>query len=171
MHTYPALRTLRRALTFLAAVLAALAVTTLTFPAAKPAAKAAQWPPPVSAEEMDLQRQIRDIAVDLRAPCCPELTVAQHDSPVTIEMKKLMHDMLQQGKSRRQIVSALQEKYGDVIFPKSKIAGTDLLLYVGVPGLVLAIVWAVWWHLRSRRKPEVLHLADDRWGKDSKKAA
>jgi len=168
MQIHPALRRARYVLALLAT---ALAATALALAAPQPKAKAAQWPPPVSAEEMELQRQVREIAVTLRAPCCPELTVAQHDSPVTLEMKKTMHDMLEQGKSRRQVVNALAEKYGPVIFPKPKIATMDVLLYGAPPLLALLLVWAIWKHLRLRRRPEVLHLNDDRWGKDSKKAA
>jgi cytochrome c-type biogenesis protein CcmH/NrfF len=146
---------------------ALLAFTTLSFPA-KPAPKPAQWPPALTAEEMDLERQVREIAVTLRAPCCPELTLAQHDSPVTMEMKARIKEMVREGKSRRQIVNALVAKYGDVILPKA--AGMETMLYVLPPLLAVVLVWAVWRHLRSRRKPEVLHLNDDRWGK-TKKAA
>ena len=168
MLNHPALRSLRRVLALLATT---LAVMTLSFAAAKPAPKAAQWPPPVSAEEIDLIKQVREISLTMRAPCCPTLTVAQHDSPVTLEMKKRIHDMIQQGKSHRQIVNALVDKYGEVVLPPPAVAGTDLALYGGLATLALVLIWAVWTHLRGSRKPEVLHLGDDRWGKDTKRAA
>jgi cytochrome c-type biogenesis protein CcmH/NrfF len=168
MSNHPALRNLRRALTLLAAL---LAVTAFTFAAAaKPAPKAAVWPPPVPAEELDMQRQVREIALTLRAPCCPTLTVAQHDSPVTLEMKREIREMIVQGKSRRQIVNALVAKYGKGILPPA-VAASDLAIYGGLAALAIVLIWAVASHIRGRRMPEVLHLGDDRWGKDTKRAA
>lgn len=158
---------MKRAFVLLAAVVVA---TSLAYPAAKPAPKPATWPPQISAEELDLQRQVREIAVTLRSPCHPELTVAQHDSPVTLAMKSEIRDMIVAGKGRRAIVATLVDKYGEGILPK-EIATTDLALIAGVSILALVLLWAVWSNLRTRKRPEVLHLDDSRWAGTGKKAA
>ncbi|MBI3447456.1 MAG: cytochrome c-type biogenesis protein CcmH [Acidobacteria bacterium] len=158
---------MKRAFVLLAAVVVA---TTLAYPATKPAPKPATWPPQISAEEMDVLKQVREIAVTLRSPCHPELTVAQHDSPVTLAMKAEIREMIVAGKGRRAIVAALVDKYGAGILPK-EIATTDLALIAGVSIFALILLWAVWSHLRTRKRPEVLHLADARWEKPGSKAA
>lgn len=150
---------------------AALAISALAFAAPKPAQKAPVWPPPISAEEMTLLSEVREIAVTLRAPCCPELTVAQHDSPTTLLMKKEIREMLLAGKGRGEIVSALAGKYGDVILGTSTTPILMWALYGAPVALSLLLVWLLTRMVRGRkdRTPELLHLEDEIWERRMRK--
>lgn len=157
-----------RILLAILAALAVLASATGAAGAAKPGGKAAVWPPPVSEEEMKLDKQVREIAVGLRAPCCPELTLAQHDSPLTLEMKRYMKDLLRAGKSKREVVSALEGKYGKGIYAPISAASWKPVVVIASPFLLLiGIVVAL--HVARRRRPEVLHLEDSRWAEQARK--
>lgn len=147
-------------------ILVIAAVSAFTSPvwaASRPSTqKGAVWPPPVSAEELDLQRQVAEIAATLKAPCCPNLTVAQHDSPTTLAMKREIHDMLKQGKGRGEIVAALKTKYGDNITGSVISTNRKLILWSGAilaSLLVVAIIARFMW----THEKEPVHLDQGHW--------
>ncbi len=155
---------------FVLGIAAVAVLASAIWAAASPKQKAAQWPPLVSVEEMELLKQVRVIALTLRAPCCPELSVAQHDSPQTLAMKRDIREMLVQGKGRSAIVSALVEKYGDSIVGGSSGQGWGWAMYVAPPALALLLVVLLGRFMATRRgkSPQVLHLQDDRWPPDGR---
>ena len=136
-------------------------VVAVTFAWPAPEQKSGQWPPPMSAEEMDLQRRVNEIAKDLKAPCCPNLTVAQHDSPTTLAIKREMHDMLKEGKSRAEIIAALKAKYGDSIVAAPAIAPWLLYTILGSIAGLGVILLVSWWMLRHESEPH--HLDEGHW--------
>jgi cytochrome c-type biogenesis protein CcmH/NrfF len=147
----------------LAVLLASAAAFTVpAWAGSKPAPQKGVGPPPVSAEELDLQRRVLELAATLKAPCCPNLTVAQHDSPTTLAMKRDIHDMLKAGKGRGEIVAALKAKYGGNITGSVISTNRKVILWSGgilasllVVGIIARFMWT--------HEKEPVHLDQGHW--------
>jgi cytochrome c-type biogenesis protein CcmH/NrfF len=116
----------------------------------------------MSAEEQELQKKVREIALTLRAPCCPELTLAQHDSPQTLAIKREIRDMLKEGKGRGEIVSTLRARYGNAITGGIVASSWRPILIIGgsVLGLVVILLVARWMMFHEK---EPMHLDEGHW--------
>jgi len=93
--------------------------------------------------EDPLERQVQDIAKDLRCAVCQNQPVAESNSDLARDMRALIREQLQAGKSREEIMNYFVERYGDYILlnPPSRGAGTVvwlapmvILLLVGISG-------------------------------------
>lgn len=131
-----------------------------------------EWPPAQVSDEANLEKQAREIAELLRAPCCPHLNAAQHHSPETLAMRREIREMLEAGEGRRAIIKALKAKYGDQIAPGLIPELWKPWVYWGGPvvGLLLLVLLGRW--MGSRQKSlSVLHVEEggdkDRSGKEA----
>lgn len=93
--------------------------------------------------EDPLERQVNDIAKDLRCAVCQNQPVAESNSDLARDMRVLIREQIQAGKSRDEIMNYFVERYGDYILlnPPSRGAGTVvwvapviILLLVGISG-------------------------------------
>ena len=109
----------------------------------------------VSAEsvtEDPIERQVLDIGKDLRCAVCQNQPISESNADLARDMRDIIREQLQAGKSREEIISYFVERYGDYVLlnPPKRGAGTvvwltpvALLLVVGISGFVF---------LRHRRK-------------------
>ena len=110
-------------------------------------------------EDREVQKEVREIATMLRAPCCPNLTVSQHNSPVTMKMKREITEMVKAGKGKSEIVATLRAEYGEVIAPSIIPELWKPYLWVGVPIVLLALLALLGrWLTAHEKAPTVLHM-------------
>ena len=103
--------------------------------------------PLVAAVPADLEEQVRQLAAELRCPVCQNLSLADSPSPLAQEMRGLIREQLQQGKTREEILAYFESKYGEWALLAPKPIGFNLLAYVtpflvgaaGVLGVLLGI--------------------------------
>jgi cytochrome c-type biogenesis protein CcmH len=109
------------------------------------------WGFGVAAEEVDPAKQQAlqaELEHSLVAPCCWNMTVDQHDSPASREVRKKIAELIQQGKTKDEILAyfVAQPNYGErILASPSKntflgktaywITGTVLVL----GGLIVAV--------------------------------
>jgi len=78
------------------------------------------WVFRIAAEELDLENQQAlqaELERSLVAPCCWNMTVDQHDSPASREVRKKIAELIQQGKTKDEILDyfVAQPNYGERI--------------------------------------------------------
>lgn len=102
--------------------------------------------------EDPLERQMLDIAKDLRCAVCQNQPISESNADLARDMRQIVREQIQAGKSREEIVNYFVERYGDYVLmnPPKRGPGTVvwlapvvLLLVVGISGFVF---------LRHRRK-------------------
>jgi cytochrome c-type biogenesis protein CcmH len=102
--------------------------------------------------EDPLERQVLDIGKDLRCAVCQNQPISESNADLARDMRDIIREQLQAGKSREEIISYFVERYGDYVLlnPPKRGAGTvvwltpvALLLVVGISGFVF---------LRHRRR-------------------
>ena len=82
------------------------------------------------AEPADREAQVRDIAQQLRCPVCQGLSVADSPSELAHEMRNLVREQLQQGKSPADVLDYFVQRYGEWILLAPPKRGFNLVIWV-----------------------------------------
>jgi cytochrome c-type biogenesis protein CcmH len=101
------------------------------------------------AEPADREAQVRDIAQQLRCPVCQGLSVADSPSELAHEMRNLVREQLQQGKTPAEVLDYFVHRYGEWILLAPPKRGFNLVIWV-LPFALLP-VGAVAVYLGARR--------------------
>jgi len=95
-------------------------------------ALAQEGPPP------DLSPEVFRIARELRCPVCQGESAAESNSGVAVEMRRLIAEMLEEGKTEAEIKAFFVERYGEWILYEPPRRGVTLWVWVlPVVGLFL----------------------------------
>jgi cytochrome c-type biogenesis protein CcmH len=105
--------------------------------------------------EDPLDRQVQEIASELRCAVCQNESVADSHADLAGDMRKIIREQLQAGKSHKEIVDYFVARYGDYILMKPPLdrAGTPLWV---IPLVLLVVLSATaFLFLRHRRRDQL----------------
>ncbi len=100
----------------------------------------------------DLEDTVREIASELRCVVCQNLSVADSPSELAKEMRNLVRELVEQGKTREEIQAYFVSRYGEFVLLSPTKRGFNLVVWV-LPFLAL-IVGACGVYLVARRWSE-----------------
>jgi len=103
------------------------------------------------ATEDPVERQMINIAKDLRCAVCQNQPVSESNADLARDMRAIIREQLQQGRSREQIVQYFVERYGDYVLMKPPARGPGLLLWVLPLAVFTVLVLSGFGYLRRRR--------------------
>lgn len=103
--------------------------------------------------EDPLERQVLDIAKDLRCAVCQNQPVAESEADLAKDMRALIREQLRAGKTRAQIMDYFVARYGDYILLKPPAAGAGLPLWLAPPLALLFGIGFAYLFLRRRLRP------------------
>jgi cytochrome c-type biogenesis protein CcmH len=86
----------------------------------------------------DQEAYVREIAAQLRCPVCQGLSVADSPSELANEMRTLVRDQLQQGKTSAEVLDYFAQRYGEWILLAPPKRGFNLVIWV-LPFVLLLI--------------------------------
>ena len=86
----------------------------------------------------DLEDRVREVASELRCVVCQNLSVADSPSDLAKEMRNLVRELLQQGKTREEIQAYFVSRYGEFVLLAPPKHGFNLLVW-GLPFLALVV--------------------------------
>jgi cytochrome c-type biogenesis protein CcmH len=86
----------------------------------------------------DLEPQVREIALQLRCPVCQGLSVGDSPSELANEMRALVREQLQQGKTPAEVLDYFAKRYGEWILLAPPKRGFNLVIWV-LPFLLLPV--------------------------------
>jgi cytochrome c-type biogenesis protein CcmH len=128
-------------------------VLTLLMPALAFAATAADTKTP----DFVLEDKVREVASGLRCVVCQNLSVADSPSDLAREMRNLVREFIQQGKTPQEIRAYFVSRYGEFVLLAPPKRGFNLLLW-GLPFLAIAAgacgVYFVAKRWTAQREPE-----------------
>jgi cytochrome c-type biogenesis protein CcmH/NrfF len=96
----------------------------------------------LGATSSDLEAQVRNIAMQLRCPVCQGLSVGDSPSELANEMRTLVREQLQQGKTSAEVLDYFVQRYGEWILLAPPKHGFNLVIWV-LPFVLLPIGAAV----------------------------
>jgi cytochrome c-type biogenesis protein CcmH len=113
-----------------------------------------------AAQEVILEQQVFEIARQLRCPVCVSESVADSSAEISVQMRDIIQEQLEQGKSPQEILAFFQERYGDWILLNPPKRGLHLLVWilpllVALLGLGLLSLFFQRWTRASKQSIEV----------------
>jgi len=91
-----------------------------------------------AATNFDLEERVREVASELRCVVCQNLSVADSPSDLAKEMRNLVREQVQQGKSREEIQAYFVSRYGEYVLLSPPKRGFNLLVW-GLPFLAIVV--------------------------------
>lgn len=88
------------------------------------------------ADEAGLERRTMDLAQQLRCLVCQNQSLAESHAGLAMDLKREIRGQLAAGRSERQVIDFMVERYGDFVLYRPPLRGATLLLWFG-PGLLL----------------------------------
>lgn len=113
---------------------------------------------PVFAAEVaedPLERQTLAIAKDLRCAVCQSQPVSESNSDLARDMRAIIREQLEAGKSREEIVEYFVSRYGNYVLMKPPYDKTGTLLWLAPVLLLAAMAIGGWLFLRNRKDVEL----------------
>jgi len=106
------------------------------------------------AENPDLEKRVMALAEELRCLVCQNQTLADSHAALAIDLKNRIRELLREGKTEREVLDFMVQRYGDFVLYRPPLRATTALLWSG-PFILLALGvtgWIVW--LRRRKTPQ-----------------
>ncbi len=107
-------------------------------------------PTAVPVQEDPIERQMLDIAHDLRCAVCQNQPVSESNADLAKDMRKAIREQLEAGKSRAEIVDYFVARYGDYVLMKPPAERAGLLLWIAPPLVLVVLALSGWLFLRRR---------------------
>ncbi|RYY75282.1 MAG: cytochrome c-type biogenesis protein CcmH [Gammaproteobacteria bacterium] len=89
--------------------------------------------------DSELQRQrYQSFIEEMRCPKCQNQNLAGSDSPISADLRRELYEMIKQGKSDKEIVDFMVDRYGDFILYRPRVAPVTYVLW-GAPITLLIV--------------------------------
>ncbi|GAB4040573.1 MAG: cytochrome c-type biogenesis protein CcmH [Rubrivivax sp.] len=112
------------------------------------------------ADDPVLEAEVLRIAHELRCLVCQNETIAASHADLAIDLRNQIREQLRAGRSEREILDYMVDRYGDFVLYKPPVKPVTWLLWGGPFVLLLAMV-AWLWRLLRRRPSAAAPLSDD----------
>jgi cytochrome c-type biogenesis protein CcmH len=85
-----------------------------------------------------LEARMLRITSELRCLVCQNQTIADSHAPLAVDLRRETRELLQKGKSDREIVDYMTQRYGDFVLYRPPLKSSTALLWFG-PAAMLAL--------------------------------
>jgi len=106
-----------------------------------------------------LEARARTLSADLRCLVCRNESIDDSDADLARDLRLLVRERLLAGDSDAQVISYIVARYGEYVLLRPTTGGSNLILWLAGPGLLLAGLGVALATLR-RRGPEAAPLSD-----------
>ncbi|EGB5280867.1 cytochrome c-type biogenesis protein CcmH [Salmonella enterica] len=97
------------------------------------------------------EQQFRQLTEQLRCPKCQNNSIADSNAMIATDMRRRVYDLMQEGKSRQQIIDYMVARYGNFVTYDPPLTPLTVLLWV----LPLAAIVAGGWIIVARTRRRV----------------
>ena len=107
-----------------------------------------------SADDASLERRAAALERELRCLVCQNQTLADSNAPLAIDLRNQVREQLVAGKSEREVLDYLVERYGDFVRYRPPLKASTVLLWAGPFVFLVGGFYLLARNLRRRRVPE-----------------
>jgi cytochrome c-type biogenesis protein CcmH len=104
-------------------------------------------------KQPEQEQTYQTLITELRCLVCQNQTIADSNADLAKDLRRQVYEMLQQGKSRQQIVDFMTERYGDFVLYNPEFKLKTWLLWAGPVIFLLTGLLAVYVVVRRRKAP------------------
>jgi cytochrome c-type biogenesis protein CcmH len=90
------------------------------------------------ADDIDIDKEAREISYLLMCPVCEGQSVAESNSQLANQMRAIIREKLQEGKSKDEVIAYFVSRYGETILGAPPAKGANWLLWT-LPAVALAL--------------------------------
>lgn len=105
--------------------------------------------------EDPIERQVLDIAKDLRCTVCQNQPVSESNAELARDMRAIIREQVQAGKSRDEIVKYFVDRYGDYVLMNPPKRGPGTIVWMGPLALIVVVGLSGFVFLRRRLRPSL----------------
>jgi cytochrome c-type biogenesis protein CcmH len=96
---------------------------------------------------------------EMRCPKCQNQNLSGSDSPIAKDLRRELYTMIHEGKSDREIIDFMVERYGDFILYRPRLTSSTVLLWVAPLVLVILGIVVILVVVSRRRRLAVVAAA------------
>ncbi|MEZ5573347.1 MAG: cytochrome c-type biogenesis protein [Halioglobus sp.] len=100
----------------------------------------------------ELEARYQQLSEELRCPKCQNQNIADSNAPIAQDLRKLLHQQLEQGASDDQILDYMVARYGEFVRYRPRFGGAAALLWLAPVLLFMAALGVLLVTLRSRAR-------------------
>lgn len=103
------------------------------------------------------QEAYETLISELRCLVCQNQTIADSNADLAADLRRQVHEMLEQGKSREEIVQFMTDRYGDFVLYKPPFKGKTSILWIAPAVFLLLGLITVFFIIRRRKAAAIGH--------------
>jgi cytochrome c-type biogenesis protein CcmH len=98
-----------------------------------------------------LEARARDLSQGLRCLVCRNENIDESNAELARDLRLLVRERLMAGDSDAEVVAYLVDRYGEYVLLRPTASGSNLILWIAGPGMLLLGLTAAGLYLRRRR--------------------
>ncbi len=107
--------------------------------------------PPSSGEDSAIEKRLNELSKELRCLVCQNETLADSQAELAQDLRREVREQIKAGKSDKEIISFLTERYGQFILYRPQVTPTTYLLWFGPFVFLIAGLLILFRYIRQRR--------------------
>ena len=115
------------------------------------------------------QETYETLTKELRCLVCQNQTIADSNAELAADLRRQVYEMLQQGKSREEIIQFMTDRYGDFVLYKPSFKGKTSVLWIAPVVFLLMGLITVIFFIRRKKAAANLHCQAGALEKDVEK--
>jgi cytochrome c-type biogenesis protein CcmH len=93
-----------------------------------------------------------ELSAQLRCLVCQNQTIAESNAELAVDLRRQVNEQIKAGKSDREIIDFMVDRYGAFVLYKPPFNATTLLLWLGPTALAVLAIFAFVRTLRARNR-------------------
>jgi len=106
---------------------------------------------PPLAENPELELKVMQVASELRCLVCQNESIADSHADLALDLRQQIREQLQGGKSQKEIIEYMVERYGDFVLYKPPVKSNTLVLWFGPFILMIGSLFALFRFARKEK--------------------
>lgn len=100
-----------------------------------------------------LEARARELSAGLRCPICRNESIDESNAQLSAELRLVVRDRLVAGDSNQEVLDYLVARYGEYVLLRPTVTGSNIILWLSAPALLL-LALGIGWSTVRRRKSE-----------------
>jgi cytochrome c-type biogenesis protein CcmH len=115
------------------------------------------------------QESYETLTKELRCLVCQNQTIADSNAELAADLRRQVYEMLQQGKSRQEIIQFMTDRYGDFVLYNPPFKGKTSILWIAPAVFLLIGLITAFFIIRRKNAAAALNSPDVSLGTDAEK--